>query len=462
MLRSIAALLLVSAPAAAAERPSLHLEPYAFKLADGSNLAAERGRFEVPEDRRDPRSRRIAIGFMRLKSTSPTPGAPIVYLAGGPGGTGTGTARGPRQPLFLALREVADVIVLDQRGTGWSNAIPPCTADAPFDRAQALTEASLTAYYRATLDACVNTWQRAGVALGGYTTEASADDLEDLRRALGAPRLDLWGISYGTHLALATMRRHPKSIGRAALASVEGLGQTVKLPSAAAASFERIDAALGGVGLPALMRRVHARFATPQPMAADGERFIADAFALQMVAGFVAKNPDGLAQLVQLYRAADRGDTGRFAALVHRLLLARPLTLGGMAEAMDIASGIDPARLAQVDREAPDAPTGRALNFPMPQLRDAIAGLDLGDPFRREIKSRIPVLVLSGDLDVRTPLEEQQAAIAGLKRRHVVRVLNGGHDLYEAHPDMPALLLAFFSGRPVTTRALRLPPPRAD
>src|SRR4029450_7012290 len=120
-------------PSALAAPPSLGVEPYAFRLADGSDLAAERGSFTVPEDRKDPRSRRIEIGFVRVKSTNPNPGTPIGSLAGGPGGSGVATARGPRQPVFLALRQVADVIALDQRGIGLSNHIPPCTADRKLD-----------------------------------------------------------------------------------------------------------------------------------------------------------------------------------------------------------------------------------------------------------------------------------------------------------------------------------------
>ena len=95
-----------------------------------------------------------------------------------------------------------------------------------------------------------------------------------------------------------------------------------------------------------------------------------------------------------------------------------------------------------------------AVNFPMPQLRGAVPGLDLGDRFRREIRSNHPVLLFAGDLDVRTPLEEQAEATAGLANLHRIVVRNGGHDLFEAHPDVPGLLIAFFSGRPVTvTRA---------
>ena len=462
---AVAAVLFVATAAAAARpAPSLRDVPLAFRLADGSTLAAERGTFSVPEDRNDPRSRRIDIGFVRFRSTNPHPGAPIVYLAGGPGGSGVATANGPRQPVFLALRAVADVIALDQRGVGLSNHIPLCTAGRRLDPAAILNEATLTAYYRETLAGCLPQWRAAGVAVGGYTTEQNAEDLEDLRRALGVRRIDLWGISYGTHLAFAAMRRHPGSIGRVALASVEGMSQTVKLPSHVDAAFARIGTA-AGLPLPDLMRRVHARFdAEPQAFRFTGPdgaaiSFRADSFPLRMMAGFVAKNPDGIPQLAGAYAALDAGQTGPLAPMVWDFFYRNPLVMAGMPELMDIASGISEARLAEIRRQAPQTLAGTAVNFPMPQLRGAVPGLDLGDRFRREIGSRHPVLLFSGDLDVRTPLEEQAVATAGLRRLHRILVRNGGHDLFEAHPDVAPLLVAFFSGRPVTTTELALPAP---
>ncbi len=454
---ALAFLAIAGAPAAAGP---LRIEPAGFKLADGSELPVERGTFSVPEDRSDPRSRRIDIGFIRFKSTNPKPGAPIVYLAGGPGGSGVATARGPRQPIFLALRAVADVIALDQRGVGLSNHVPPCTAPRRLDPAEPLTEGSLTAYYRETLERCVGEWRAAGVAVNGYTTEQSADDLEDLRKALGTRKIDLWGISYGTHLAFAAMRRHPKSIGRVALASVEGLDQTVKLPAHVGATFARIERFAPGLG--ERMRRVHARYdSEPQTLALPngGPSFRADSFPLRMMAGILPKNPDGIAQLTGAYQALEAGRTEALAPLIWGYFFKNPLTLTGMPELMDIASGITDARLALVRRQAPGSPLGTATNFPMPQLRGAVPGLDLGDGFRREIGSDIPVLLLSGDLDVRTPLEEQAEATAGLKRLHRILVRNGGHDLFEAHPDVPAILVKFFSGGKVAATELTLPPP---
>lgn len=454
---ALAAVLALGAVPAAAAAPEVAATT--FKLADGTELPVERGTFSVPEDRRDPRSRRIDIGFIRFKSTNPKPGAPIVYLAGGPGGSGVVTAQGPRQPVFLALRAVADVIALDQRGVGLSNHIPPCTARRKLDPAMPLTETILSAYYRETLDQCLVEWRAAGVAVNGYTTEQSADDLEDLRRALGAKKVNLWGISYGTHLAFAAMRRHPRSIGRVALASAEGMSQTVKLPAHVDSTFARIERF--APGLAARMKRVHARFdAAPQAFALpDGQSFRTDSFPLRMMAGILPKNPDGISRLAGAYQALEAGQTQALAPLIRGYFFDNPLTMSGMPELMDVASGITDARMALVRTQAATAILGAATNFPMPQLRGAVPGLDLGDGFRGEIDSNIPVLLLSGDLDVRTPLEEQAEATAGLKRLHRILVRNGGHDLFEAHPQVPAILADFFSGREVTVTELMLAAP---
>lgn len=464
--RRIAAALMASAliaPAALAApaAPGLTFEATTFRLRDKSELPVEKGTFWVPEDRNDPSSRKIPIRFLRLKSSSPNPGSPIVYLAGGPGGSGTGTMQGPRQPVFLALRAVADVIVLDQRGTGMSSTIEPCTSTQPFDLATTvMTEASYTAYYAATLDQCLAQWRAQGVAINGYTTVQSAEDIEDLRRHLGARKLNLWGISYGTHLAFAYMRAHPGSVDRVALSSVEGMDQTVKLPAHLDKVFERIAAASGHPELPALMRRVHAKFdAEPQTMTAGGVSWKMDGFVLRLLASVLPKNPDGIPGMVQLYQALDAGVYAPVAGILYANFVKDPLTMRGMPEAMDIASGITDARLAQVNAQAPASLLGRATNAPMPQLRGRIPGIDLGDAFRREIASDAPTLVFMGDLDVRTPVEEQEIALAGLTRRQTVLFRNGGHDLFEAHPDVAAILSAWFRGEKVETRELVLPPP---
>ena len=442
--------------------------PFRFAGWRGAETDAERGFFEVPEDRRDPASRRISLSYVRFPSTAARPGPPIVYLAGGPGGTATGTATGPRFPIFMALREVADVIAFDQRGTGLSNHIParpPSLAPLP-----ALTRDSLTRHFRDEFQTAWADWTRAGVAMRGYNTAESADDIDALRRHLGAEKIDLWGISYGTHLALSVLKRHGDRIGRVALASLEGQDQTVKRPAHLDAYLQRVDALLDAdpairaavPDLPALMRRVHDRLeAAPVALSVAGPAgpigLEVGGFAVQLLTGSLIANPGTLALLPGLYLALDAGQTDALAPFLGSM--AGQLGVTGMPEAMDLASGISAGRLSLIEAEARTAVLGDALNFPMPHLLGAVEGVDLGDDFRAPFRIETPALLVAGTLDGRTPLEEQAEVAAQFQNRTQVTVENAGHNVFESHPEVQDVLVRFFRGDAVADTSLSLPPP---
>lgn len=443
--------------------------PFRFKGWQGKETDAERGFFEVPEDRRDPRSRKIRLSYVRFASTAARPGPPIVYLAGGPGGTATRALAGPRFPIMMALRDVADVIAFDQRGTGLSNHIPerpPSTRPPP-----AFTQAEMTAYFRKDFQEAWADWTKAGVAMTGYNTEQNADDIDDLRRHLGADKVDLWGISYGTHLALSMLKRHGDRVNRVALASLEGQDQTVKRPSAVDALLRQVDGLLAAdpairaaiPDLPALMRRVHARLeAAPVSLTAKLNGAPVElklgGFALQLMSGGLIANPQTLVMLPGLYLALDAGRTDVLKPFMGEF--ANSLGIAGMPEATDLASGISPARLALVRREARTAVLGEALNFPMPQLLGVVSGVDLGAGFRAPLRIDHPALLIAGTLDGRTPMSEQDEVAAQFRRKSRVIVENAGHNVFEAHPDVQGLLVRFFRGEAVADTRLSLPPPK--
>jgi hypothetical protein len=66
----------------------LQLKPYVFETTRGEKITAEFGVLTVPERRNNPQSNLIELAFVRFKSTARRPRSPIVYLAGGPGGSG--------------------------------------------------------------------------------------------------------------------------------------------------------------------------------------------------------------------------------------------------------------------------------------------------------------------------------------------------------------------------------------
>ena len=443
--------------------------PFRFKGWQGQDTDAERGFFEVPEDRRDPNSRKIRLSYVRFASTAAKPGPPIIYLAGGPGGLATRAAGGPRYPIFMALREVADVIAFDQRGTGLSNAIPERLASTRPP--PAFTQAGLTSYFREDFQNAWADWTKAGVAMTGYNTEQNADDIDDLRRHLGAEKVDLWGISYGTHLALSVLKRHGDRVNRVALASLEGQDQTVKRPAAIDALLRQVDGLLAAdpavraaiPDLPALMRRVHAKLeASPVKLTATLNGAPVElklgGFAIQLMAGGLIANPQTLVMLPGLYLGLDAGRTEVLAPFANEF--ANLLGIAGMPEATDLASGISPARLALVRREAKTAVLGEALNFPMPQLLGAVPGVDLGEAFRASFRIDHPALLVAGTLDGRTPMSEQDVVAAQFQHKSRVIVENAGHNVFEAHPDVQGLLVRFFRGEAVADTRLALPPPK--
>lgn len=115
MLRKWTLVLLAFAPGTAllgqAPQPPITMESITFPAGDSEtdSVPAELGRLVVPEDWSRPKARQITLRFVRFRSTSPNPSSPIVYLAGGPGGSGIAAARGTRHEPFMALREHADV-----------------------------------------------------------------------------------------------------------------------------------------------------------------------------------------------------------------------------------------------------------------------------------------------------------------------------------------------------------------
>ena len=466
---AIAMLALSSTVAAAA--PKLEFEPYDFEAPGGETVAAERGVFQVAENRSDPESRQIDLGFVRFAATTETPGNPIVYLAGGPGGSGTGTAAGPRFPLFMALRQVADVIVFDQRGTGLSSSIPRCEGEtSPIDPLQALTRERALAAFEMLARQCAVFWRDAGVDLNGYNTAESADDLEELRLALGVEKLDLWGISYGTHLAFSALRRHPASFGRVVLASAEGPDETVKLPSRTQAYLERVaalvrqDPELAAIipDLVGLMRSVFdsleadpVRVTTRDPRSGAEVELVIGKGEIQSLTGYLVKNPETLRNLPLAFLAMAQGD---YSALAPYLVGFKTLSsMRGMPEAMDAASGISAERQARVERERETAVLGDLLNFPGPELAGALGIELLPDSFRAPLESKVPALFLSGSLDGRTYVESHRELAAGFSNAIHIVVENAGHDLFMSSDEVGRRIAEFLATGSTSGTAIVLP-----
>lgn len=133
-----------------------------FETMGGKKTDAYEGSIQVPENRNNPNSRMIPIKYVRFPATGSKKGSPIIYLSGGPGGSGIKTAQYPnfRFPLFMALREHGDVIALDQRGTGASNTTPTCISNQTLPMTEVLSESESSKLYKLAAKECLTFWKK--------------------------------------------------------------------------------------------------------------------------------------------------------------------------------------------------------------------------------------------------------------------------------------------------------------
>lgn len=356
------------------------------------------------------------------------------------------------------LRDVTDVIILDQRGTGLSDQVPRCEASTGIPADSATSRNNYIRWHATAAKECLDFWEAENVDLHGYTTWGSAADIEEVRKALGEDRVSLLGISYGTHLALATLKRYPDRIDRLVLASAEGLDQTVKLPSRTDAYFDRLQAAINTdpeaqekfPDVRSLIQGVLEDVENnPVYMQVDDDPefyHTLGKFEMQRITSYMINNPDFMPSLLNGYLDASNGNFNWFKNYLDWYVGDNSISFNGMALAMDLASGISDERLARVNRESQTALLGDATNFPMPHLQGVIEGIDLGEDFRGDFTSDRPLLMLSGTLDGRTYPEAHKEIADRFSNGQIVTIENAGHNLFFSHESLLDIISDFFAG----------------
>jgi pimeloyl-ACP methyl ester carboxylesterase len=343
-------------------------------------------------------------------------------------------------PWLARLNNRRDIVFVDQRGTGRS---------APLECAEArrepLSDASDTEHQIALLARC-----RMRLAalphVGGpdglryYTTTIAMQDLEAVRRALGAGRIDLIGASYGTRAALEYQRQFPTAVRRSVLDGVAP--PDMALPASFSTDSQAaLDAALGACEHEAACAAAHPQLrahwrallqSLPRTVTVadplSGER-IELHLTRDMVLGSV-RGPLYVPALAAVLPAAiDAAAEGRYEALVGiaSMLRSRKGTDLALGMHFSVVCAEDMPRLAiATDRPGPD------FGGDFARLYERIcADWPRGavpPAFYAVTKSATPVLLLSGGDDPATPPRHgaRVAAALGPLARHVV-VPHAGH-----------------------------------
>lgn len=478
---------------------ALGLRAFEYITPDGVRDTADAGAFRVPAryDGASPARRdSLTLVFVRLRARTNRLAPPLVYLAGGPGTSGIDLAGFQQMRFFEDMRAASDVVLLDQRGTGRSEPMSRCegTWDLPPDRA--LDDPELLRRMTAQGRRCADALRARGVDLTVLTTPNVADDVEMLRRALGVPRVNLYGFSTGSHFALEVARRHPGSVERIVIGGVEGAGQTYKLPANAAPMLRRLDSVVHahppfGGRVPAFLPLVdsvhralrvapmHVKLPIRTVLRADRrgrlQRFGIGMLALvkpqykvtiheadlQALLAIGLGRMDVLTELPALYRSMADGRFERAALMT--LALRKGQDMGtAMGWIIDCADGVTAARADSIKRQTGSTVLGAMTNFPFPEVCAAWAPIpDVGNVEREPVRSDMPVLVAAGTLDGRTPLEQAREVLRWLSNGTLITVENAAHGDVTIFnpPEVRAAVLRFLHGEPVGLTTLTLPAP---
>lgn len=393
----------------------------------GATTRAECATLEVPEDPAEPQGRKLSIKVGLVAARAAEPEAdPVVFLAGGPGQSATESYPG-MAAAFARLREKRHLVFMDQRGTGGSHRL---ACDFPDELAESTAAAEaqvqLARDCLASLDA--------NVAM--YTTTVAASDLEALRQALGAPKLNVYGGSYGTRMAQEYARQFPDGVRSLILDGVVppelalGSEHSVNLEAALKAMLARCaqqPACADAFGKPyetlyALRDRVRA---APEAVAARDPRTNApremrlDETAVAAIARLFAYAPETASLLPLLLHEAN---AGRPQSLVQQAALVYDSLVGQINHGMQLSviCAEDAPRLAAREQDANlilgNAIVGVTLNQCSVWPKGPVS-----EGFREPLRTDTPTLLLSGEFDPVTPPRYGEQVLASLgKARHLV------------------------------------------
>jgi pimeloyl-ACP methyl ester carboxylesterase len=444
---------------AARKAGEIVFEQASLTAPEAGTLNFELGTIYVPENRADPKSRIIGVGFARFKALQPSSIPPTFHLPGGPGDSYLrGLKQSNRQlarwiKLINLYRGVGDVVFVDQRGNSERGEILKFkyrTPEQPLDQPTSLVR--YTAAFVEGARAAVTEYEKKGVDLRGYTVKECADDVNELRRALGYNKITLVATSFGSQWSFAIMRRHPDIIARALLSGVEPLDYGYDMPSHVFAAVQRMwweaekdprlqpylpPGGLGGAAREVLRRLERA----PVPVK------LSDTVTVTVGAEDVRRDflrgAGGPAFLLSLYYEkyvswALPLSASRKSHEVETVLIG-PL--------IDTSLGVTPRREFLLRSDAGIEFLGQ-WNFDSYIATGEIwPTADVGDEFRTEIVSRIPVVFAQGDWDTSTPVENTLNVAPFFVNSRVLIAEHGGHGVLEPIseqlPDVMSILIDY-------------------
>jgi len=400
------------------------------------------GQYEVYEDRAKQTGRKIKLNVLVLPALvdKPAPDA-IFYLQGGPGGAATSVAGAS---LMMRLHRTRDVVLVDQRGTGKSN---PLQCNFRGDQNEmrgyfvdALTPEAVRAC-RAELEKIAD--------LKLYTTTIAMTDLDDVRAALGYDKINVYGGSYGATTALSYLNFFPQHVRTVTIAGVAPPDSALPLSFARGVehALNRLfDDCAEDAKCKAAFPDLRKDWATAVANVSKGPVTFDALNPYTKQRQQVTMTRDGFAELVRLVlynptvmslmpaviHEMSQGEYSHFAFYSFQLLHGID---AGLARGMHLSvlCAEDIPFVKESDIEPAMGGTFYGGNRARGYLKacEQWPRGDMPAKFRQPIKSDVPVLILSGELDPVTPPELATPLLRWLPNGRQILMHYATHDTYE-------------------------------
>jgi len=355
---------------------------------------------------------------------------PLFVLAGGPGEAGSDVL-----PLlstaFRRVRATRDVVFIDQRGTGLSGKLE-CEAGADDDATLSDDQVDLA------VRKCIGASR---VPFADYTTANAARDIEQVRRALGYGKINLWGGSYGTRLGQTYARLYPASVrslmldavaapdqvipagGRDSQAALERLFDGCAQDIACRKAFPNLRAEYAG-----LLTRLEAgpmKLALPDPRTARQVETVMTGARMLGTVHSMLYSPGDARRLPFLIHSAAQG---RWQPFVARRNLAADFNAEGSPATLlhlAVVCAEDVPRLTPALLASDDSPLTRSLGGRLPGLCKVMNVPAV--PYAAPARIAAPALLLSGGQDPVTPQHRAEDAAHFMAHAQLLTAPNAGH-----------------------------------
>jgi pimeloyl-ACP methyl ester carboxylesterase len=385
----------------------------------------------VPENRSRPsQALRLPVAVVHARQQTDQP--PLVVVHGGPGLSGLTLMM--RGMVASGMARDRDVVLYDQRGAGLSEPKLCLGFRVPL-----VTDYTTTGReeHRDQIRRCIESLRTRQIDPAAYNTLASANDLSDLRRALGYTRWDVYGESYGARLAQEAMRRDPGGIRAVVLSSpmIVGAGRA-ETPGSTERAFGRLfDACRSSLpcngAFPRLADDFHQLFQDLErnpiavPLDSGGATISLDGERMVELARRMLRTPTSIPLvplIVHELRAGDRARAARELLRRGSRSRALPATLF-LVDCYD-QYGPDFDRLLDASRERASLPFRQQLDLECDLWQKRFAD----DSSRAPVRSDIPTLIVSGEFDPIVPPEWGRRIAATLSHAYVYVIPTESHE----------------------------------